>query len=411
MDNGRIIKWERLEWRVAIDGSTSVSVGAVPLYQISGSLYSSQAQVVLGTPTVVPGITLACGSRNYTPPSIVTVSPSHWYTLTIPGLYDTTVSSAGWDGTLETHIEIDNFTVYAIGGMGGWRVTWDELRWYIEGSLQATLGAFSRDETHFVPASIPLFGIPSLLTPLATYGTEPASVPIGGSPSYFLTPTNQVAFVTVEGGWRFKEPGGSYVALPVTLELFDPPAAGCSAATPPDISITTTYDGSVSARQSLAVEEILGDPYQCIPDCPPGQQPLAGGATVRDNAYIGTYESSSGAVRTLPDILRHLIRLNSDYAALIERGGFPQDRAIGDASCRLFVDDVDISPTPVSATAVVHPRATALLSTVTNDPHVIEDPMEEVLYAPYSWATRRIISRLYEREMLISGCEVIEGEV
>ncbi len=163
MKAGKVFVCDPLELKahlVAAVAGTDVTVGAA-FRATTESTYTPDGI------TMNRGIYLGCYTSQGGSGGPITVS-EHKYRLHIPDIpYDqTVVGGAAFKSPMDTHIEADAFTVYVMAS-GVWRVKWTELRWYIEGILEDTIGAQTFDAGILTPASVPLIGIPARLHALA----------------------------------------------------------------------------------------------------------------------------------------------------------------------------------------------------------------------------------------------------
>lgn len=217
-----------------------------------------------------------------------------------------------------------------------WRVTWTSVEWYVNGVLKGSWGASTLDGTMVaVPCSIPIFGVPPII-----YADPPTSGRCSGA--------------TVTGGWRVMI-GGTWYTRPVALTKGDIPPGTCDCtATPTIVTGGDTYAMSAGA----------------------------------DN----TNPTGYSWVMALPNNAKGVVRMNpDDYAAVIDRWGMPKVVRHSSQSCKRAIP-FGFPPYGYDSTEdlTIYPGLPVMRATVTNAPHVIEDPLGYITYAPYYETGKRV---------------------
>ncbi len=292
--------------------------------------------------------------------------------------------TGGWQGSLSGRLEIDNIKLHLVqvAGVFKYRLSWTAMRFYAGATLVWTGVSGSFYSGYITATGVPLIGIPGTLTGSA--GVNPApilgAIPTAGCATSALA--SYSAQGTGTGGWRFKESGsGAWSTLPVTYQDEPVPAIACGVtATVVEPVATTTYDGSVSFMAEVTDETVAGTVVTNCQMCSTG---LGSGWTFTPYHRTIAYRFRGASIMLLPNLDKSVERWGdgADYGALIARYGLPWTKRTASASCFNYVTSADTATG--TSTVEVHPEYTSFLAKVENAPHVIEDPFNEVSYAPY----------------------------
>jgi len=348
MNAGLVAQWDTLEFYLNAAFSTSAPGTGGKAGGGTAKLTTSYAPDYLN---VNPGITIQMTSVVAGPASVYGSSKTI-YTLTIPDLsISNTDTVAGFSSSANCRLVFTDFKCYAING-GVWRLAWSDLSWYRNGTLDTSYGADSIiSGAYLSPTAIPIIGFPATLEAGGVASPAPAIGPTGtGMPSDSLSGDCTIT----DSGWRYKI-GSTWLTPPVNCSVLGTPTLSCSAS--PSI-------GTVSASNTY------------------------NGAAYGSNAWTQTsaqrtWNILSAKVTLLPNIPRSVKRMNDDYAALIFRWGLPKAQRHATKTCEYFPPDGESTLTSATTNDTVFNSYTYILSTVQNAPHVIEDPLNETIYAPY----------------------------
>ena len=339
--------WEELELYMRLRSTAAYSGSGGRAAGGSGSLQTSYTPDNVNTN---PGFWLSIAAQQGTGGGGGALDTKTTYRLQVPDFsIDTSVATTTFDADASMKLLFVNHEVYGQNGLV-WKVKCDEWRWYINGSLQSTYSGFDVNLSYFTPASVPMFGIPAMLR--AGGITQP--VPVQGpvlSPNLVTGSCEGTGRVT--GGWRFKE-DGTYYSLPVTVGFLDPPALTCEASPSTGTAeATNTYNADLTGSRKWTV-----------------------------TTYTRRVSSRGAELVMLPDLERGVVRMNSAYAAMIIRGGMPYGRRRAARGCEFIALDDEETTTTAETTDEPFQSYSAFLATVTNDPHIIEEPFTRTLYAP-----------------------------
>lgn len=319
-------------------------------------------------------------------------------------------TAAGWVGSLSARVEFDDFELWSVAVLGVFklRVKASDLRIYLGGALVYTHGsAVQLDSSFWAPSGIPLHGVAPTLA--ASAAVNPAVTQ--GEISGVCEVRNTYAWARMDatGGYRFKWTSeGDWSTLPVTLDILEPSAVTCSVtATREDPVATSTWGATVSGyNRSSDVVTYRGE-EECT-ECTNGTAITPAVFDVWDR--LVEWELRSAQVTLIPDLARSVKRWGdgSDYRALIERGGFPWTERAASAQCVDWeTEDIDTN----ASTDEVHPEYSAMLLPVDNAASLIEDPFDEVCYAPYQLNTLKFEAAAFCTELVSPGaCPAAEPE-
>ncbi len=323
------------------------------------------------------------------------------YQVTIPSIGFTFSKTVAGIGNLNTHLEIDDFKVYSTGA--GWITKGSAVRWYVDGVLEQSAGAFSVSGSYFPAASgIPIWGIPPLVSgsALDSHAVYLACAPgldsgAGGSFSHG-------AFGTCSGGWEFLRDGVWYQPS-VNLLTQTPPLLGCSMCSEEVgniVSCTNTNDATISAYSHTSLTVDSDDLIDCF--CQPPGCPESGSKRIRYRTGEGLTRAYSGTVCTLPDLPKSYKIFNTaslnDYSERVLKYGFPRTIDTATATCSINGGE------PVQQTNTVerHPRQSQVLSVIGNAAHPIDDTLGFATYAPYSVSFGKCVNRTPSREIIFN---------
>lgn len=321
------------------------------------------------------------------------------YQVTIPSIGFTFSKTVAGIGALDTHLEIDNFKPYSTGA--GWITKGSAVRWYVDGVLEQSAGAFSVTGSYYPAASgIPLWGIPPLVTGSALDSHEVyltcAPGPSSGAGGSF----SHGAFGTCSGGWEFLVSGVWYQPN-VNLLTQTPPLLGCSMCSEEVgniVSCTNTNNVTISAYSHTSLTIDSDTEIDCF--CQPPGCPEQGSKRIRYRTGEGLTRDYSGTVCTLPDLPKSYKIFNTaslnDYSEMIIKYGFPKTTDTATATCTINGGQ------PVQQTNTVerHPRQSQVKSVIGNAAHPIDDTLGFSTYAPYGVSFEKCVNRTPSRELI-----------
>lgn len=397
MNAGLLSRWDILEYSVS--GAAAYTRSALQGVQAGAELVSTY------TPTqLLENTGISIGLYTEIANGDAAGLGTGYVRVQIPllGIDETDSYTGGFQTSLSGRVEMDDVELWSVvvASVHKIRLKASALRIYAGGGLIYTHGsAVQLDAAVYAPSGIPLIGIPptmsasSAVNPQITEGTK------GGE----CTTKNDYATaqISATGGWRFKYAGeASWTALPVTLNILEPPALACDlAANRDDPSATTTYDAEVNAYAEVSDVVTYRGEVECS-TCTNGTALVPAVFDVWDRVVES--ETRFASLTLMPDLSKTVYRLGdgTDYRALIERGGFPSTEATSVATCTDWVDDVMTSD---SDTSEYHPEGSALLLPVDNAASVIEDPLGGASYAPYALNTKYFRARNFCSELVSPG--------
>ena len=327
MLRGKHHTYDEIEFYVSASGTVTGSgpqwVGVLESFFIDHPLLTS------------PGVYLYAAFLS--PPSVA--SDSRRWDIEIPAFgIDETVTALG-TGSPESRVILrDVVLIEDIGA--NWKLTVDEVEWYVDGVSQWVRGPYSYTSSMpSTPATIPVFGIPPKISGGANFSTTFSRSCTSGISEPFVS---NEAEGTVLGGWRWKI-GGAYVI----------PDCNCLC-TSPDISAPNIYE-----------IELNNYNYQ------------------DNNGVTKNFNSHGGYVYAWPTADKSVERLNADYEALIYRAALPGVplRTVESGS-DLDCDNEGTSYSTTTYTATL-PELTEFLQTVGSSVATIEDPFSYPTYAPF----------------------------
>jgi hypothetical protein len=386
-NNGLIIAWDKLEYRLA-GSATATGAGGTLSYGYAGSGYTRWAPDTVNSPT---GIELYVESDwngtsgtwevTYRGPN----EPSGGYT----------VSGSGYQAT-SIVARFINLKIYSKLTGALYRVMWDSIEIYVNGSLSTTLG--SGDETSYGvgPCYLNYIGVPFQIQGSATGGVDTSWAYDPCDPSDVASGNwNYNVPAVIEGGWRFEDDGGtSWQALPVYVDVRTVAGTGCPFGLTATgiVSAADTYSGTVNvtAKGSQVLEYIgrtMGVGYTRV-ECEDGFGNVIATADLLmvepcldlcDSSATDPYrdyyrttltnEPAGGSIMLLPNLEKDIFKLgNSDYKSLIYRNDFPEVRGSASRTCT-----IDAVTTSASSTPQIYPGSAAFLGGVGLGTHPMED--------------------------------------
>lgn len=374
--NGLVTNWEELHLAVTSAGSgshTGIGTGQYG-HQIDADTYWTPDAVQM-----LRGIRLQVSGA----------STGDAYSVTYTGIgapTGITWTGSGW-ASVSADVYITNLKIYSIGGT--WRLT-GTLSVYVNGVKKTDIGssgdvALDEFSGGLGPSFIPLIGIPAGASAGVSASTISLPDPMPDEYDYCSECTG-AHFV----GWRFKEPGGSYIELPVTLAPGSAAAmaGGCTDPGVGTVGASDCYGASLETFAEDCHSRVSfddGEITECITTCTCPDGSIEVYSQIQDPPVpweVFKVESEStgraASVRLVPDLERLIKRMNSDYAALLVRDPFPQTLANSAYSCNNNgVLSSGSTDTPV------HAAWTAFLELVTNSVATIEGPLLDNGYSPW----------------------------
>ena len=377
------VRWDRLQVRVGLTASVSRYTGSTTDIYCAADIGTQWAPTAA---SLLDGFKLRLltntGNGSTVSPSAVVLFD---FPLLVTGTQTYTVASA-FTGSFSALLEFDNWRVY-FRSNGTWRLKFDAVRLYVNGSVVWSAGATTLDNTVYdAPTGIPLWGILPRASAGAYYNPEEAyGVPAAVCSAVALQTDRGDAACDSDTGWRYRETaGGAWITPPVYVSLPAIPAQACDASAPAATAptATTTWGAGVSGYVERRYEVTDRGIVEC--DCPPDQTTL-----VKSQHRIFDLDfqrdRASNEVLLVPDLTKAVRRWNSTYyRALIFRWGFPYTKEYSYSLCRDWFsggEDPD-SETLVDSESEVHASLTQFLESVTNTTATIEAPFAYRSVAP-----------------------------
>lgn len=364
MQAGKIIHWERLELGITVHSSYTRS-NEVPEIRSIGQLLTRC------TPSKVDLFDSICLQTEH----FLVGQDSVGETRSVcrlkirPYFVDLEVPFEGWKEKIFTKIELKDVQLYCTR-LAKWKLFCKELCWFVEGKQEYSHSEMELSSDILTPSSIPLLGIPAELSaecsvhpqPFLGFGKEHASY-------------EAEVHCKVEGGWRFFHQG-CWEALPVLVE------------TSKDIGASDTFNGYVHARTFAKYKETPLSNFECTiaPDGQESIRPVLLGRIQIDKSF----DSVQSKLMLVPNLPKRVCRMNSDYVALIKRGGMPAFyRLIENGSSEHTLDDADPNglihkkPRPLVREEVITPKVTSELGVIRSKAHLLEEPFLFHTVAPH----------------------------
>lgn len=332
--NGRLAAWDRLEFRVESTADVDAA-GTGPLHWQHDAQLRTES--VLNVQNLAPGFFLSVSSG--------TAGGGQWqvhYEGPHAPLGGHTLGGAGVRNNVSLSLVLHGVRLYARENTGQFRLVAESLELIANDEPWLTLPGVDELSTGCGPGYIPMVGLP----PVITAGNGGSGYTGPGEYAWTL-----VLDQTVAGGWRF-ETDGAWQDLPVRLPSFETPDGDAE-----DIVVSTrTWGEHLNLHLEAEAERT------CLPGSTSGPARLAA-------------RSTKGKVQLVPALPRALHRLNSDFALLVQRSGFPQvtlerssDRAEGPH--QLNTQNPNLNRT--IQTDITHARQGARLNVLRTSPHALE---------------------------------------
>lgn len=274
--------------------------------------------------------------------------------VVLDGAWSYSDSGSGFRASQAITLRFLDVTLYATL-FSYWRVVVGSVELEVDGAVVQTWGGFDSSSSRTAPDSIPfLFGLMYVTGDVGANRTAYPSPP----------PTNwgfSASIVcTISGGWRFKE-GGTWYSLPASLPPISLPpitgaAAGCGG-----IVVTGNTWGEhlvLSATKSYSSTDIDGPSWTTTI------------SATKTNGYVGI----------VPNTPRGIVRMNSDYRAMWYRLARPGVTGRGTRGNRTAPGPGPGHTHTSSADSTVLPARSALLASVGNSTHAIEDNLSDTPY-------------------------------
>jgi hypothetical protein len=314
------------------------------------------------------------------------------------------VSGSGYQAT-SIVARFTNLKIYSKLTGALYRVMWDSIEIYVNGSLSTTLGSGDETSAGVGPCYLNYIGVPFQIQGSATGGVDTSWAYDPCDPSDVASGNwNYNVPAVIEGGWRFEDDGGTtWNALPVYVDVRTVAGTGCPFGLTATgiVSAADTYSGSVNvvAKGSQVLEYIgrtMGVGYTRV-ECEDGfgnviatsdllmVEPCLdlcdSSATDPYRDYYRTTltnEPQSGSILLLPNLEKAIRRLGgADTKFLVYRNDMPE--VLGQATRGCTIDAVTTS---ASSTPQLYPGSAAFLGSFTQGAHPGEDFLALDTYAP-----------------------------
>lgn len=429
-NNGLLADWKNLEFKLTSSNTFLGSGPGTATYEHSAF---AETDFVPNIVNVNPGINLEAGS-------VFDGTTGSWHVKYKGPGADTPlgypVTGSGYLPSVTIQAFFVNVKLYCKLTGSLLRLVWDRVDIYVNGSFNTTIAGSGGEATSggCGPNYIPLFGIPM------AFGGAVDDGRIVDNPGYNCSDPNEGYPFTWEntsaggpsGGWRYQEQDDSWHELPVTVYWADADAvAGCpfSLSTEGIASATTTYDAKINCykftsdlqeyvERNIATATVhvigfdgAGDqvcdetypniPTSCFDNCT-GESNVHYYRDIYRETRNSETQSATRSFRLLPDLTRIIKRMQPEYRALWFRGSFPQVSSSGGRTCadgtiEVLTDLSDTEVFPAYGSSVdpsswvdgdglpigqVIGPGSEFLACVGDDPHIIEDPLSQIIYAP-----------------------------
>lgn len=396
--NGAIARWDEIELYVSSSGSGSHTGIGTGTYTHGADADAKSAPDTVDLDTA---LRLQVSGNSTT--------DQYSVTYTGPGAPSgTTWTGSGW-ASVNAKITITDLVLY---NNGAWLLT-GTLNVYVNGVKQTSIGssgdvALSEAGLYLSPVGIPLLGCPWGFSGGVTAGTTG----LGTLPDEYDYCSEATG--SHSAGWRFKEVGGAWVDLPISLAPGSAgtisggctdPGVGTISGSDTYVATITSYSQDCHSRASFDTGEIT----ECITTCtcPDGsiqvynepQVPPVEWEVFKKEVEIF---DRSASVRLVPNLERAMKRFNTDYSALWYRDELPATAANAAWSC-----DNNGVLTSGSDNSTIHALQSVYLELVTNSIGVIEGPLNAQGYSPWtaggSWS--KTVEYEYIREEMVICAE------
>lgn len=407
-NNGIIAHWSDLEFKIRSDVTSSSSSGSPGTATFAHSA-SLEGFTTPDTIQVLTGIVLEVASDSATPAWSASYDGPGGPYSTGAGSYRTDVEIAAVLKDVKLYCTL----------LAKWRLLWDSVEIYVNGSLATTLSGGEYNTDALGPSWLPIYGIaPKLLGGCTASRTGLGTLPT----TYSCTQTMRA---TATGGWRFKEDGdATWYDLPITRpSISEPTVTGCpfTVSTSGILGGSTTWGATINSLSTTGEARALfrTDTYEGITcktieicydeDGVEIERTECTSTLSADPDAINWYEtqttveSKSGYQYLIPDNARTIERFDGDFGLFVGRYGFPETTARGFKTCS--DGGVTNSGASVSTIHSSYPEAIAVMGTAAN---AIEDPLGENAYAPCSASHSKTVEKTYAPDATLStatcGC-------
>lgn len=358
---GKVFEAQRLQYRCRSNGSGFAVSGMFPIKLAHGaSLATFFTPDYLGT---APGFSMTVQSSRWATTGVTqpNENPQTSASLAFPAIAtDTTVSRVYWSEDCDAVLDFTDVALY-MNHNANWELHIGQIEWRLNDELLGSWGGLTLYSSMVpTPMAIPVMpgAVNISASAIVTLG-EPTGIPLPCHTEAEMISTAHVGFRYLQNGVWQSPP----VAFP---EPFGPPPAPYGL---DDILLGgDMWDGVIRCRN-----------YKLWDYTYTGQR--EGYDTYR---YDNISETSNASATIIPDLPKGVARLNDDYAAVVLRGGFPETFAEGRLVDLVYRPEYagTFPPWTVTEERQVHAPYTQMLSTVTNDEHVIEEPLTQQTFSP-----------------------------
>jgi hypothetical protein len=284
-----------------------------------------------------------------------------------------TITNAGFDDDITLLVRIEG-PVRTDGSIYKHDVT--ACKVYVNGTLHIDLGAALATSLSLMPATIKFIGNCPRIGGSISYAYNP---PSPYSNYDWTTGSTQI----VNGGWRLGN-GASYYAPAITL--LSMPSTNLEGR----VTGTNTWDIEITNYYSKRVNGV----WHPGSGTPPG--PVTPGVE-----YIYEWEEIyGGSIAAFPSLGASLDFMNTDYACMWHRNGFPKTQSERIYTYELYdnsqlIDELHlVTSTNTDTLTQVHARYPSADAVVDSTTHTILDPLGRVVYAPirvtYAYSQQRL---------------------
>lgn len=411
MDKGLLAHYD--VWRMGITatgGYTDTSAQTVPCSALMGIGTDFQEDAVYISPGI--GLEIALNHADQ-----LAGADNHTVKLRRDGMgfvLPVTWGDTGFGAGTSTAIELVNLRLYVEMNIMNptqpiFRLLFDELQWFINGTLimpgdpkltspypGAGPSNYSYSSPFLTPSSVPLLG----LAPNMTAGATPP-VPLESTWTQSIpgVADNVACNASVTGGWGFKEKGAAaFTYLPVEMGTYAPMPTGGTACEIPDgvltnISVLNTGSATIGGYASLVRSwHPATSTVECT-ECPPGSTYNGVPTVYALDHSQGEYHYRGGSIRLIPNLPRSVKRMNSDYRALILRGGIPYADHTATKTCKKILMPVICADASEQSYVQEESTATEIFrhfqsahaqhGVVGPGFHPLEGVMQPAVHAPY----------------------------
>jgi hypothetical protein len=364
MRAGRVVCWEKLEFRIEVEAGlerSSEYPGAKMVGELLTRFSDSQETLSDGVRLKIESSVGGSGSS---------FSDRLGVNFEIPYLgLRSEVELDHWKSFVVSRAVFNNVCLYR-SNKGQWLLRSSSVDWFIDDQLKQSFEAITVEGYLLTPSSVPLLGVPACLR--SSCEVEPG--PVMGFGKDGLESFTARAHCEARGGWRFFE-RSEWHALPMDMLGQD------------GVQASDTYSGLVCSSAVVEYAEI--DQPDIVCELGSDGQPAIQSAVMSCKKVIKKLDSKQGSAVLLPSLKKRVGRMNEDYAALIYRGSMPavyrvQQSGHLDYAWSANQSLYDVPHVPVVDKTVVCPGADELFDVALSRPGKIEEPFGLKSYAPYS---------------------------